>query len=693
MQWHDLVSGDKKIYVAGGAAHPDFLKIIQYPFLKGNPATALNDPNSIVLSEKTAKMLFGNEDAMNKVVRFDNQASLKVTGVVKDMPQNATISYSFLTPFSFKEQTEGWLKGARTNWGNNSFNTYVKLMPGANYDQVSAKIRNIVYQKGAIMRPAKPFLVLHAAKNWHLYATFIKGVATGGFIDYVRLFSIIGVLVLVIASINFMNLSTARSEKRAREVGVRKAVGSQRSDLIWQFLSESVLITFIASLFSILIVQLALPSLNHLTGGSLSIPYANPLFWGAMMAFVLFTGLVAGCRPAFYLSSFNPVKVLKGAIQVGKAAALPRKVLVVVQFTCSVALIISTIIVYRQIQYAKNRPTGYSRDRLVMSDMSADLNKHYAALKNDLLSCGAVESVTLASAPVTNVYSHTSLMSWPGKTAGDEQVNIATFWVSDNYFKTVGMKLLQGRDFSGQLSDTLSVVLNEAAVKRTGLKDPIGQVITWNGSNVPVRVIGVVRDALMKNPYEKVEPALFNMGLNMGTVMFRLKPSLGTHDAITRVGRIFDRYNPAYPFSPNFADTEYNAKFQLEELVGKMASILAGLAVFISCLGLFGLAAYVAEQRTKEIGIRKVLGASISGLWLLLSGEFVMLVIISCIVATPIAFYFLNNWLQKFYYHTPISMWVFVIAGVIAVLITLATISFQAIKAAMINPVKSLRSE
>ncbi|SDT29745.1 MacB-like core domain-containing protein [Mucilaginibacter mallensis] len=694
MQWRDLMVGDKKLYLPGGAAHPDFLKMFQYPFKLGNVNSALTDPYSIVLTEETAKALFGDANPMGKYIRLDNQNNLKVTGVLKDLPKNSTLQFSFLTPFSFKEQTEGWMKNARTTWTNNSFNCYLELEPGVTYAQIEPKILNLVYQHSPQMRPGKPKVVLHAVKYWHLYDEFKNGKEAGGYIDYVRMFSIIGVLVLIIACINFMNLSTARSEKRAREVGVRKAIGSQRKDLIYQFLIESILITFISFLVAIILTQLALPAFNLLTGDFISIPYGNPLFWLVMVLYVLITGLLAGSRPAFYLSSFNPVKVLKGTIQVGKAAALPRKVLVVLQFSCSIALIISTVIIYQQLQYAKSRPAGYSADRLMSTDLSGDLNTHYDALKNDLLASGAVESVAMSSSPVTTIYSHTSLDKWPGKNAGDESVDIATIYVSDTYFKTVGMDLIDGHDFSSDYNaDTLNVIVNEATIKRIGLKDPINQMITWNDRAKPVRIIGVVKDAVMGSPFSPVAPAIFAHSRTGNEVIYRLAANVNTHTAIDKISKIFNTYNPAYPYLYQFTDAEYNRKFSLELLVGKLAGVFAGLAIFISCLGLFGLAAYIAEQRTKEIGIRKVLGASIAQVWLLLSFDFILLVTISCIIASPIALYFLHNWLQKYDYRITIGPGVFILSGIVALAVTIITISFQAIKAAIANPIKSLRSE
>lgn len=491
---HDLLVRTKKFYMNGAAIGSDFLKMFQYPLIKGNKNDVLKDPFSIVLTESTAKALFGEADPIAKLVRIDNKYNLKVTGIMKDVPKNSTLQFNYLMPFSFNEATQEWMKNARTTYYNNSFQIFVQLRPGVDYAKLAPKIKNIVYNGGPKMRPAKPVVLFHPVEDWHLYSDFKNGKEVGGFIDYVRMFSIIGILVLLIACINFMNLSTARSEKRAREVGVRKAIGSQRKDLIFQFLTESILITFIAFLLSILFVQLALPSFNMLTSGAVSIPYSNPVFWCIMITYILATGLLAGSRPAFYLSSFNPVKVLKGTIQVGKAAALPRKVLVVLQFSCSIALIISTVIVYQQIQHAKDRPTGYSADRLVTTDMSDDLNNHYDALKNDLLATGSVESVAKASSPVTGVYWHTGIEKWPGQGVGELAINVGGVSVSDSYFKTVGMKLAEGRDFSTRWdADTSNIIINEAAVRRMGLKEPINDLVTFDGINGQAKIIGVVK--------------------------------------------------------------------------------------------------------------------------------------------------------------------------------------------------------
>lgn len=691
---HDLLVADKKLYLGGGAAGPDFFKIFQYPFIEGDANSALKDIYSIVLTESTAKALFGNADPMGKFVRYDNAQDMKVTGVIKDIPGNATLQFNYITPFAYDEAMQSWIRDGRTKWTYNSFSAYVALQPGVTYAQIAPKIRDIVEKRSPEMRSLHPDVIMHSLKDWHLYNDFKNGKIAGGFIEYVRLFSIIGILVLAIACINFMNLSTARSEKRAREVGVRKAIGSGRIDLVYQFLLESVLITSISFVLGLLLAMLALPSFNALTGSGIHIPYNNIGFWGIMIAFVLLTGLAAGSRPAFYLSAFNPVRVLKGTLHAGKAATLPRKILVVAQFTCSVALIISTVIVYQQVQYVKSRPMGYSADRLVMTDLNGDLYQNYDALRNELLSSGLVENVSSSTSPATQVYSHFSLEKWPGKNAGDENVNIGAIWVSNGYFETLGMTMAAGHDFSGDWkNDSLNVIVNEATVRRIGLKDPVNQMITWNGSDKPVRIIGVVKDAVMESPYAPVEPAIFGHSPNGSIVTYRLPKNADMHAAIEKIGNVFKKYNPAYPYQYKFVDTEYASKFNLEVLVGKLAGVFAALAIFISCLGLFGLAAYVAEQRTKEIGIRKVLGASISQVWILLSRDFVVLIVISCVIASPVAFYFLAHWLESYTYRISIGAGVFIVSGIAAVLITLCTISFQAIKAALVNPVKSLRSE
>ena len=689
---HGLKVGDKKLYINGGQVQGDFLKIFQFTLLQGSAGMVLKDPYSIVLTESTAKALFGNEDPLNKTVHFDNINDLKVTGILKDLPGNSSFWFHFLVPFSYYEQTTPWVKRMRTfSFGSgNAFQQFVKLRPGVSYAQLATKIKDIEKQDNDLNAKTTE-VILQPMKDWHLYTEYKNGKEAGGFVEYIRLFGIIGLFVMAIACINFVNLTTARSEKRAREVGIRKAIGSQRKDLIIQFLVESFMLVSIAFLLSIVFSQAALPAFNSLTDSHISLPFSNGRFWLLMAGCLCVTALAAGSRPAFYLSSFKPVKVLKGTLQIGKVASFPRKVLVVLQFSCSIALVISTMIVYQQIQYARDRPTGDDLNRLMLTGMSQDLVRNYTALKNEMIGKGIVTSVTMSSCSATGINLHDDISEWPGKKAG-QRMTLGTVWVNKDYFSTLGMKLEQGRDFDG-ISDKATVILNEAAVKLLGLNRPLNQTLKYDTTRT---IIGVVKNALMQSPFSPADPTMFVYDYDpspQSVVMYRLSPHITTQDAIAQLGPIFNKYNPANPFDYQFEDADYARKFSAEMLVGKLAGIFAMLAIFISCLGLFGLAAYMAEQRNKEIGIRKVLGASVSQIWLLLTGDFIVLVLISCVIASPIALYFLQHWLQNYDYRINIGPWVFIAAAIAAIVITIVTISFQAIKAAIANPVKTLSAE
>jgi ABC-type antimicrobial peptide transport system permease subunit len=687
---HGLNVGDKKLYMGGAIAGTDFFKIFQYPFIQGNANSAFKDPYSIVLTQFFAKSLFGNEDAMNKMVRFDNAHNLKVTGIIKDVPRNATFSFNYVVPSSYAYAVNPSLKadGLRS-FGNNNLQIFVKLKPGISYTQVAPKIRNIEHTEEGNINAMSSYVTLQPMERWHLYSNYVNGKDTEGFLTYVRMFSIIGLLVLIIACINFINLTTARSEKRAKEVGVRKAIGSQRKDLVIQFLIEAFLLTTIAFVFAVSFALMSLPAFNTLTESHISIPLGNIYFWLLMVGSLLVTALLAGSKPAFYLSSFNPVKVLKGTMQAGKSS-LSRKVLVVIQFSCSIALIISTVIIYQQIQYAKSRPTGYSLNRLMSTNMNDDLNKNFTALKNELIVKGIVSSVTTATSPATDIWWHSDVDQWPGKNPG-ETIEMGTIFVSEDYFKTLGMRMNDGRDFSNAY-DSTSVIFNEAAIKRMRIKNPVGQKINWQGKELTIS--GVVKDALMISPFKTADPSMFLCSFEpQGNLIYRLSPNIKTQNAIAKLTTIFNKYDPAYPYDYSFSDADYASKFNLEQLIGKLAGLFAALAIFISCLGLFGLAAYVAEQRTKEIGIRKVLGASVQQVWMLLSKDFIVLVLISCLIAAPISFYFLHNWLMNYDYRISIGAGVFLLVALIAIFITIITVSFQAIRAAVANPIESLRAE
>lgn len=686
---HGLMAGDKKLYQNGAIAGEDFFKTFQFPFIKGDANSVFRDAYSIVLTESMAKALFGKEDAMNKLVRLDNTDNLRVTGIVKDVPANASLQFNYIIPATYQFQKNPQLLTQPQSFGNNNLQIFVKLKPGINYSQVAPKIRNIEHTETGSRNAMLSYITLQPMERWHLYSNYVNGQDTEGFLKYVKMFSVIGLLVLVIACINFINLTTARSEKRASEVGVRKSLGSQRKNLIIQFLTEAFLLTAIAFTLAICITCTVLPAFNTLTQSHIVIPFANIYFWMILLGCLVLTALVAGSRPAFYLSSFNAVKVLKGSAIAGKSS-ISRKALVVVQFSCSIALIVSTVIIYQQIQYAKSRPAGYSLNQLLSTNMNDDLRKNFTSLKNELIAKGIVSSVTTATSPATDVQWHSDISQWAGKNAG-ETIEMGTIIVSEDYFKTLGMKISEGRDFSNAY-DSTSVVLNETAVKRMRLKNPVGQQITWMGKQYTIA--GVVKDALMISPFKAADPTMFYcLPDPQDNLLYRLSPTIKTQDAITQLTAIFSKYEPAYPYDYSFADTAYASKFDLEMLIGKLAGVFAALAIFISCLGLFGLAAYVAEQRTKEIGIRKVLGASVQQVWVLLSKDFIILVLISCLIAVPVSFYFLHNWLMNYDYRINIGAGVFVISALMALMITMITVSFQSIKAALMNPVRSLRNK
>jgi len=541
----------------------------------------------------------------------------------------------------------------------------------------------------------KPAIFLQPMSKWHLYSDFKDGVNIGGRIQYVWLFGIIGVFVLLLACINFMNLSTARSEKRAREVGIRKAIGSIRSQLIIQFYGESLLIAVCAFLLALLFVVLSLPFFNDIAGKRMSVLWGNPLFWLIAIGFILFTGLIAGSYPALYLSSFRPVKVLKGTFKVGRLAAAPRKVLVVVQFAVSAILIVGTMVVFQQIQHAKNRPVGYSRNGLINVFLQTDnLNKQYDALRNDLLASGAIVNMAEAEARVSDIYITNSGLKWRSKDP-NLQEDFTTLAVSSDFGKTVGWKIKEGRDFSAAYkSDSSGFIINEAAAKFMGFKHAVGETMEW-GPNGKFKIIGVVKDMVTRSPYEPIKQTYFYLPRwqHLNNVIIKINPGLSAHDALIKIGAIFKKYDPGSPFNYQFVDEAYAKKFDNEERVGKLASSFAGLAVFISCLGLFGMASFMAEQRIKEIGVRKVLGASIFSLWRLLSKDFVQLVVISLIIAIPVSYYFMHKWLQNYQYRAEIAWWIFAVTAFGAVTITLLTVSYQSIKAALANPVKSLKTE
>jgi ABC-type antimicrobial peptide transport system permease subunit len=700
---HILSAGETKISQVGRFMQPDAPDMLSLEMLKGTRA-GLKDPSSILLSASAAKAIFGDADPVDKMMRIDNQMDVKVTGVYKDLPHSSEFSnVKFLSSWDLLLAHNKWMKDAADDWGNSSFLIYVQLQPNTTFEAVSARIKNATHDNvEAVDKKKNIQTFLNPMSRWHLYSEWKDGMNVGGRIQFVWMFSVIGVFVLLLACINFMNLSTARSEKRAKEVGIRKAIGSMRSQLIRQFLSESFLVVFIAFLVALLLVTLSLPSFNQLADKQMVMFWLNPLFWAISLAFIVVTSLVAGSYPAFYLSSFNPVHVLKGTFQAGRFAALPRKVLVVVQFTVSISLIIGTIIVFRQIEFAKNRPVGYERNGLLMLPIkSPDVTKKLGVLHNELKGAGIAAEIASSSSPVTGVWSKSSAFDWKDKNPNKAE-GFGINWITFDYGKTVGWEFKAGRDFSKAFATdsvsrtegpVYSLVINEAAATYMDLKNPVDEIIKWDG--YPFKIIGVIKNMVMESPFEAVAPAVYVVNYEEANsfINVRINPQLSAGEALAKMEAVFKKAVPSVPFEYKFADTEYGLKFAAEERIGKLASLFATLAVLISCLGLFGLAAFLAEKRTKEIGIRKILGATVFNLWQMLSKDFVALVVISCLIAIPVAWYFLSQWLQKYEYRTSISWWVFAAAIIGAFVITLLTVSFQAIKAALTNPVKSLRTE
>jgi putative ABC transport system permease protein len=691
---HLVTTGNKTFRETGGYFEKEMPEMFSLNMKQGKQ-NSLYDLSSILLSSSAANAYFGKENPINRIIQVDRQSPMKVAGVYEDFPQNSTLAnLNFISSCDFWYKANGELKNWQDPWRPNFTSLFVELNDNAEFDKVSAKIKDAKLKKvNAQLQKKKPALFLIPMDRWHLYSEYKNGVNTGGSIKYVRMFSIIGVFVLLLACINFMNLSTAKSEKRAREVGIRKTIGSMRRQLIFQFLSESFLTVALAFLFAVLLARFTLPFFNYVSNKKMSIIWDSPLFWLLGLAFILITAFVAGSYPAFYLSSFRPVKVLKGTFKAGRYAALPRRVLVVVQFTVSVALIIGTLVIYRQIQFAKNRPVGYSRANLItISTGDSSIHSHFDALKQELFQTGTVTSIAESESPTTGIWNSTSGFSWPGKDP-NLSTDFGVITASLDFGKTIGWQIKEGRGFSKDfLTDSSAVILNEAAVKYMNLNHPVSETVTWWGK--PLKVIGIVKNMVIESPYDEARPTIYTMLSYPGNVtILKLNPAVSATVALQKIEPVFKKFNPEQPFEYKFVDEEYAKKFGDEERIGRLAGFFASLAVIISCLGLFGLTSFVAEQRKKEIGVRKVLGASVFSVWNLLSRDFVILVIISFLIAVPLSFYFMHSWLQNYNYRVNMSWWIFAAAGAGALFVTFVTVSFQAIKAAITSPVKSLRTE
>ena len=694
-----LELGDKKITRQGNAMQEGAIDMLSLEILRG-AENGLAELNSIMLSESAAEALFGDRDPIGEIIKVNSQYDMTVTSVYRDIPRNNSFDeMDYIVPWKQYITAFEWIENARDNWGNNSFQLFAQLADGVELEAAADAIRDVKLNANEDTREFNPQLHLLPMGDWYLRNDFENGVQSGGRIEYVWLFTWIGLFVLILACINFMNLSTARSEKRSREVGIRKSIGSTRAQIVGQFLGESLVTVAISYVLAVGILLLSLGGFNQLTAKEISFPWAEPTFWLASLAFIILTALLAGSYPALFLSSFNPVRVLKGAFRAGKYSSLPRKILVVTQFTISVALIIGTLVIMKQIHHTKNRPLGYDTNGLIQIPvMSQDFSGKYDLLRNEFISSGAVEEMSSSSSPTTAVWSNRSGYTWEGKDPGFQE-DFGWVEVSPEYVKSLGLTITRGRDFSREfLSDSLAVLLNETAVEYMGVQDPVGMIIRDDDEEdpgPPLTVIGVVEDMIMQSPYEPVKQTmfLFDRYENSSYYNLKLNPQRSTTENLAAVEAVFKRHFPNLPFEYDFVDEEYGKKFNSEERVADLALVFTILAILISCLGLFGLASFVAERRTKEIGVRKVLGATVSNIWMLLSKDFLLLVLISCVVAFPIAYLLMDGWIQKFTYRTSITWFIFVSAGLGAITITIITVSFQAIKAATQNPVSSLRTE
>lgn len=691
---YSIAIDDKKSLHNGQFFEADAPHLFTLPMIAGTP-DGLKDQHSVLLSRSLAVASFGLSDPINKMLRIGDNMDVKVTGVYEDFPANSSFQgLEFIAPMELFVNYGGWIKNMEDPWRPNAFELYVKLKEHISLADASLKIKDEKLKHiNSELAKKKPQLFLWSMSQWHLYSDFENGKNIGGRIQYVWMFGIIGAFVLLLACINFMNLCTARSERRAREIGIRKSVGSKRSQLIHQFFSESFFMVALSFLVALVLAQLMLPFFNEIASKNMQVPWTDFTFWTVCLVFCFFTAIVAGSYPALYLSSFQAINVLKGTFRMGGSTTLFRRSLVVVQFSVSVILIIGTMVVYQQIQFAKDRPMGYNSSNLISVWLLNDeIHKQFEAVANEFIQSGAAVSVSESQSPPTETWSSSSGFAWEGKDP-NLSVDFPFVECSYDYGKTIGWEIAQGRDFSKDFpSDSSAIILNEAAVKFMELKEPVGATIRWFGD--PHTVVGVVKDLVMNSPYDPVRPMVFafsNEGQNV--LLLKLNPAFAATEAISKIESIYKKFSPSQPFDFQFVDETYGGKFDNEMRIGKLASAFAGLAIFISCLGIFGLASFVAEQRAKEVGIRKVLGASLLNVWQLISREFVLLVLISCLIAMPLGYYLLKSWLSGYAYRAEISWLVFALSFAGAMLITLITVSTQAIKAALANPVKSLRTE
>ena len=661
--------------------------MFSFPVLGGATENQLSDPSSIVLTASAAKSLFADEDPIGKVIKVDDRIDLTVTAVVMDAPSNSSFSFDCLIPFTTYMNQQHWVKESLSEWSNYSFNLYVEFDEHVDQAQVAEAVRDVIRRNSS----EETDITFLPMERWRLYSDFKNGKSVSGLIVYVRIFTAIALFILIIACINFTNLATARSEKRAREVGVRKAVGSGRKELVIQFMGETLITAFLSFVVAVGLVEIALPGYNVLVGKSLRIDYANPLWYGAAGLVIALTGFIAGSYPALYLSSFRPATVLKGRLYSGGRGSLPRKVLVATQFFFSIVLIISTTVIYYQLHHLRSRPTGYNVENLLTVPATGNVLQNFEVIKNELLNQNLAETVTSSSSPITAVFSFQGYVNWSGKREG-QRASFATVAVNRDYSKTLGIRIVSGRDFSPEFADSTSIIVNEAAVAYMGLKDPIGETVEVFEKKYTI--VGVMENVVMLSPTRAVDPTLFIYDPSwISHVTIRLPEHTKMDETLSRIESVFRRHNPAYPFTYRFTDQDFEDKFTNLKRIGYLSNIFSSLAIAISCLGLFGLAAFTVEQRTKEIGIRKVLGATVSHVVILISRDFTRLIAVAFVLATPLAGWLMSDWLSQFEYRIAIEWWIPVVSGIIVFALALSVVSVQALRAAIANPASSLKSE
>lgn len=681
-----FASGDQGLNQLGAFADADIFDIYGLHFLEGSAKKAFKNKNGMVLSQKTAALLFGkHQQALGQIVQINKTENYLVTGVVKDLPENSTFQFKWLAPFERFTAGKEWTQG----YENNFADTFVKLTPGADFETVNEKVKQILPTK---TEDYDTHAILHAANDWHLRSDFKDGKIVGGRIEYVQLFSLIAIIILIIACINFMNLATARSERRANEVGVRKTLGSGKRQLIYQFLAEAFLTSILAAVLSVALLKLILPLFNNLIDKQLTLGIDEPVHFLSLLGITIICGIFAGLYPAFYLSSFKPVDVLKGSRRQAGSSGFIRKGLVVTQFVVSIVFIICTIIVYQQVQHVKNRDLGMDKENLIELPVNGEIIKNFDPLQQTLTASGMVKSVGLTNSHALSGGNNGSGLKWKGGT-NTEEILVSYRYVNSHFMKTTGITFKEGSGFNTAVeNDSLNTIITESFAKLMGEGSAIGKRIDRWGDIYTV--IGVVNDYLYGDMYANSDPVMFFNSPSEAQYMYiKTNPEYATTEILDKLKATLTIYNPGFPFEYSFLDDDFNARFKSEQLMGNLSQIFAFLAILISCLGLFGLSAYTAEQRRKEIGVRKVLGSSVPGIISLLSKDFIRLVLIAIILAVPLAWWFMDNWLQSFAYRISINWWVFAFAGLAAIFIALLTVSFQAIKAAIANPVKSLRTE